>query len=591
MTGTFGEADHTYGDTTGTFGALEELSTGQGFGDCTFGSGTFGEPCPEPPTPGIDLINIIETDGRIFQLPIEQPYSFIADTGQIPIGRRAATRTPMIGQTGVHVRIRFIQAEERLPTYTGLQATHTDYLNVIADYPTYHDIITDPDLGTDIDYDITCFVAGINITRGRQGLFDDIDAGTCSITLIDQLGLFDPRWEDTLLGPGRRIRTGTWLTVELYRQPNGHRCGPASPTPGPATSPPKRHDRRNHRHRLLTGLATAHVTGPVAQQRTGERIQDLLINYWQSTWGNWTIPAGTTPLYAETIEDDTALDLIRAAAQVDDGRIYIDAAGNFRYETGDWRDNRTNKAVILGRGATDFLEGTISICTYDRIKFGSASYTDLLDDFLVYDDMTICVGDGTMPIVCGGYFTSADIADDVTNEIVIEYQPAGDSTDTVRYSATDSESIARYGKRGFARSDLTPVDGGVLQTLADTLLDRWKTGDATVTEIGVDLLREGLGTNVLIGLQSGDRLVTVDEIPSEVGAPERWAVSTSEVMSIQWNLGPTQFTLAITLDQLRASRPTTEPEEEGAFLHDINNTDRTAATTGPAHPAAALNSA
>ena len=129
------------------------------FGTGDFGGGTFGTPAE------YTTINVIHEDGTVTAEDFTRPHAWLPDG------------------TGYRVRIRFVQADEGLPTYNGLRAHYPTYTDVVAAFSDYIAIVLSTELGVDIDYDISCFVTGTSIQSGRNGLFDVIDAATAKITL------------------------------------------------------------------------------------------------------------------------------------------------------------------------------------------------------------------------------------------------------------------------------------------------------------------------------------------------------------------------------------------------------------------------
>lgn len=498
------------------------------------------------------VLKVLEPDGSVHD-SADVPHSFLADG------------------TGVRVRMRFIQATEALATYDGLRAKYATYNAVKAAYASYQLIPQDTTLGVTVDFDITCMVTGTQCKLGRSGLFDDIEASTMGVSILDPLGIFDPRATNTTFGPGRRVRTGTWVRVELYRAgawvalftgltDKWTRRVPADSDPEVSVNATD----------FFAGLASARINTTLAEATTSARITTLANATWSTLWGITRIATGSTLLFATTVTDGIALDLMRAAAAVEDGRVYVAADGALVFENGTWRDARNAKLVALGPGATEY-EGQITVCTYDSIALGYADYAAVKTYFLVYNDMHLCAtapGVLPRPTVCATAMSVEDESDDVVNEVVLEWGPENAITgyvaatgDVVRgntppkevHSARDTVSIARFGVRQKKRSDLQPKVSTVLDTLAGKWLARWKYAEATVNELSFNLLVETGATDALATMKSGDLLQVVDKIPAHDIEPEQWTVTTAEVMGMTWNLTPSTFALDLMLDEVVAT--------------------------------------
>jgi hypothetical protein len=497
-------------------------------------------------------LKILEPDGSVTDAVNDLPHSFLPDG------------------TGMRVRMRFIQSVEALATYDGLRAKHASYTAVKTAYAMYSLIPQDTTLGLTVDFDITCMVAGVQVQTGRSGLFEDIEAGTTTVSIIDPLGIFDPRSTDTSFGPGRRVRSGTWVRVELYRAgawvalftgltDKWDRRVPADAEPEVSVNATD----------FFASLATARVNTTLAEATTSVRTTTLANLTWSTLWGVTRIAVGTTVLFATTVTDGISLDLMRAAAAVEDGRVYIAADGALVFENGTWRSNRVSKVVALGPGAPEY-EGQVTVCTYASIALGFENYTALKTYFLVYADMKLCATAGGVtprPTVCATALTITDESDDVVNEVVLEWGPENaivgyvtGTGDVVRsntppkeiHSARDPESVARFGVRQKKRSDLQPKVSTVLDALAVKMLDRWKYAEATVSALTIDLNAERDATTLLASMKSGDLMQVVDKIPAHDVEPEQWTVTTAEVMGMTWNLTPSTFALDLTLDEVVA---------------------------------------
>ena len=175
--------------------------------------------------------------------------------------------------------------------------------------------------------------------------------------------------------------------------------------------------------------------------------------------------------------------LIEAAAAVDDGRIYVNANGDFIFEDDAWRYGRDVQVVFLGRGAArlpDERKRPLRLQD-DRDVVGllqqrGRRLLHLRRHETVREHRA---GERAADRLRYRVFEAADSAEDVVNEIILGYTPAAGGT-VVNYSAIDAESIAGYGKRGYRRDDLTPkTPAPLLNDLAEMLLSRSRSAYAS----------------------------------------------------------------------------------------------------------------
>jgi len=495
----------------------------------------------------------LEPDGTTRLNPSGAPTSFLPDG------------------SGLQIVMRFIQSAEGIPTYAGLVSHFATYSAVLAAYPSYADIQTDANLAIDYDIDIACMVTGCSVRNGRNGLFADLQAASCEVSVYDPHGLFDPRSIDTILGPGRRVRAGTWVRVSVM--PHGTSAWVAMFTGLVDTwdrniTPEDATDVRVACSDFFEGIAAAAYTGTTVVQLTGARVNALLALAWQSAWGITSVAAGTVNLDARTIDHEVTLDLIKAAAAVEDGRAFIAPDGTFMFQDGTWGGNRHPVVTFLGAGA-DVFETTLHDCNYGYIAAFVPSYAEVLNDYLVYADLATCAptgaGGATVPTVCTSKMVASDSGDDVVNDVTLEYTapapPVGfvaktntkvNASAPTLFNAQDLASQARYGIRSMRRGDLTPnTPSAVLPTLANTLVQRWKDGDATVTSVDVDLGAVGGNAAAIVTAMFAGVLVNmVDLVPGASGQAGEWMVSTAEVSAMAWNMNPDRFTVSLDLDEI-----------------------------------------
>lgn len=499
------------------------------------------------------MLSTLEPDGTLTTNLDEHATSFLPDG------------------SGFRVRARFIQAGEGLITYNGLASTVASYTAVLARYPTYNDILIDSSLAVANDVDLACLVTGVRFGNGRTGLFNDIEAATCSVSITDRTGILDPRLVDTPLGPGRRVRSGTWLRIEVVPPQGAWRSmftGLVSTWSRTITAGEVSSEVTIEASDFFEPLANANVSGAMIAQLPGARVTTVLQGRWSGAWGPTSIANGVESLDARTLDDVAVLAHIKAAAVLEDGRAFIAPDGTFTFQARTWRSARSSRVNLLGEGALEFT-GAFVICTYGTIASTQGTYNALPVTFLTYDDMRICqAGAGVVPLprVCTTSITAADTGDDVVNHVRLSYQPPNvtivgyttgtgveapvASTPAVDYEYQDNDSINRYGERVLERSDLQPLAPANLTTLAASLVSRWSRGDATVTAATVDFTAEPAAVPFMLPLFPGDLVNVVEVMPEIVAGATQFLVSVAEIASMQWNLTPETFDVQLTLDTI-----------------------------------------
>jgi hypothetical protein len=505
------------------------------------------------PHGGVDVLVTLEPDGTVTENPTGDPTAWLPDG------------------SGFRVVMRFIQAIEGVPTYTGLRTTYARYTDVLNAYPTYNAMQTDPALAINYDVDIACMLTGCTVRNGKSGVFTEIQAATADLSIYDPNGLFDPRSTNTVLGPGRRVRAGTWVQV-IVRPVLTSSWVPMFTglvdTWSRNIVPEGASDVRVECSDFFTALGSAGYSGAVAQELTDARANRLITPAWQSSWGTVSLATGTVTLDARTFDNEQTIDQLKASAAVEDGRVFVAPNGTFTFQTATWRQGRNAEVTFLGLGASEFLPSMLA-CTYNRVATFIPNYGVVLHDFLTYNDLLTCNAamiTTRVPTVCASKMSAEDSADDVVNDVSLEYSapqtPIGYTAKTnvavnpnapIVYRAQDTASQMRYGIRSIRRGDLTPLaHATVLPPLAQRWVTRWKDGDATITAVEVDIAAEGGNTaRVLTSVFAGDLVNVVDLVPGP-NATDAWAVSSAEIAGASWNINPERFTVAFTLDELRA---------------------------------------
>jgi len=199
------------------------------------------------------------------------------------------------------------------------------------EHPTLGRLDTGGVLAGDIATDITAFVAGYSIVRGRSSELDDIDPGTCNLELLNHDGRFLP---DAFAGgtagpygvgnvaPGRRIEVAEdghtvfagW-TGDLTL---GYRPGDESASWDAADS--------------LAGLPSFSEWTATAGQRPGERLAAVL-DRPEVDWGpNRNLDAGVNTLQGDFVSwGSSVLNYCQLVAGSDLGRFFASRADTLTF--------------------------------------------------------------------------------------------------------------------------------------------------------------------------------------------------------------------------------------------------------------------
>jgi hypothetical protein len=265
---------------------------------------------------------------------------------------------------------------------------------------------------------LTSSTKNISIKRGRNINRDTYEAGTCSVTVYDPSGNFNPQNVSSpyygYLTPLRKLRiSATYGGVEYFL------------FSGYTTDYIYSYDQAENvsyvvinasdAFRLFNSAAITTVTDQVAGQDTGTRINKILDTV-QFPTGMRTIDTGNTNTQADPATRRTALAAIQNCETVEQGAFYLDAKGNVIFKN---RSNTTSSAY----GSTISFNQTGGI-PYRNLKFA-------FDDKLIINQASVTRIGGTTQT-------------NTNSSSVATYFPHSITyTDLVAETDTDCDNIAK----------------------------------------------------------------------------------------------------------------------------------------------------
>ena len=215
----------------------------------------------------------------------------------------------------IRVLMRFETGEDRYPTFGGVKSDFASFQAVIDDTvpSTFQQLTLYQTGGWAADYEVTCDVTQVSTARGRNVLWDSIDTGTFDIELRDEVGYYDPRATHTPFGPGRRIRAGIRVEVDLDIGYGWFPIGVGFVDSWEYDVSPEKNTPSTAKVRAADGFGhLATCVGPVVSpigggERMAERINRILDHAdWPPSWGDRRLETGIIALQPTTLGGGSA---------------------------------------------------------------------------------------------------------------------------------------------------------------------------------------------------------------------------------------------------------------------------------------------
>lgn len=272
--------------------------------------------------------------------------------------------------------------------------------------------------------DVSTYAESVSVRRGKARVLDNQQAGTCSVTLDNSDGRFDPSnasgpYYPNVL-PMRRIRIRATYSATVYGLFSGFIESWPQPYGGIALA-----------HTSISGvdafkvLNLQKVTATYSQELSSDRVTDVLDDLgWPAA--DRSIDTGNTTVQASTLAADNPLSHLLTVGESENGLLYIDRDGKLR---------------LISRG--NLVGGLLDTTNY---TFGEAPSEKTYEDDVVvtYDDA------------------------DIWNEISVSSQ--GVTTQV----SSDATSQAQYLKRDLSKTGLLLTSTTEQKAYADFLLASYK---------------------------------------------------------------------------------------------------------------------
>lgn len=340
--------------------------------------------------------------------------------------------------------------------------------------------------------DLTPNVRQITITRGRNVIRDQYEAGTAVIKVLDPNSYFNPQNTASpyygYLTPLRKIRvSATTATTQKFLYS------------GYTTEYRYYYDQAEQMgyvdiycsdaFRLFQLSQVTTVTDTPAGQDTGTRIGKILdmISFPSSMR---TIQTGNSNCIADPATNRTALAALKNAEFSEQGAAYIDGSGNYIFK------NRNSVVSSIAATPIEFNQTT-------GIPYRSLVYA--FDDKLIINQVQITRYGGTMQF------------------------------------AENTASAIRYFPHGYNQSDLViDTDANALNIARTYCATRAET-TIRIDAMTVDLLDPAVPTDTMLGLDyfTNCKITNVQPDGSTI-------VKTLQVQGLAWNITPNAMSVTVT---------------------------------------------
>jgi len=340
--------------------------------------------------------------------------------------------------------------------------------------------------------DLTPDVRQITITRGRNVIRDQYEAGSCVVRVLDPLSYFNPQNTSSpyygYLTPLRKIRVSAttattqkflfsgYTTEYRYTYPQGQETGYVDIYVSDA-------------FRLFQLSQVTTVTDSPAGQDTGTRIGKILdmISFPSSMR---TIATGNSNCIADPATNRTALAALKNAEFSEQGAAYIDGSGNYIFK------NRNSVVSSIAATPIEFNQTT-------GIPYKNLVYA--FDDKLIINQAQMTRYGGTMQF------------------------------------AENTASAIRYFPHGYNQTDLViDTDANALNIARTYVATRAET-TIRIDAMTVDLLDPAVPTDTMLGLDyfTNCKITNVQPDGSTI-------VKTLQVQGLAWNITPNAMSVTVT---------------------------------------------
>jgi hypothetical protein len=354
-------------------------------------------------------------------------------------------------------------------------------------------------------YEISDFVTGVSVRRGRTRVTDSFDTGTATIQLIDRTGLLNPDNTSSPLNgwvlPLRQIRITATIDGTEHSLFNGY-TGRYSYDYQQGINAAFISIECNDAFRILNLATITTVTGAADNQDTGTRIGQIL-----STSGVpnsiVSLDTGTSNLGDDPAVERTVLEAVQQAETSELGAFYISADGIFTFKSRHNVQKLASGEVV----STIYFDDTGTVG--GAIPFVEVSQS--FDDEQVYNDVTVVDENGNIE-----NFT------DATSEAAY-FQRSLEKSGTLIRTAAEAADHATF-LLAFRKDPFVVIDSITVSPLA--------LSTTQATSIIVAELLEPISVSKQYGADIFTRTLTLQGVEHDI-SPSTWTtrLSTAEPVS------------------------------------------------------------
>ena len=348
-------------------------------------------------------------------------------------------------------------------------------------------------LGGEIYEDVTTYVRGISIRRGRSRRLDRFQTGTATVMFDNRSRAFDPSYTSSpyagnikprrpiIISVGNEfLFTGLIEDWNLEYDLTGDSQAVAACVDGFV---------------LLAGAELAAHTA--SAQSSGERVSAVL-DRTEVSWpaGARDIATGSQALQADTVDSGTnVLSYLEKVQQTESGALFIDADGVLTF-----RGSNTPSAAIRPVVFTNVLNDP-----------DLSGYTD---PDTSYNDPVV---DYSKPGIPGTLIPFREIAVEYGTETLFNRVTLSRDGSSTVATANDLTSQAEFGVATLSADNLLFASDDQLEPMSSFLVNRYGTPQVRIRQIGLDITNNP-EASTLLDLEFGD-VVRCRFKPNGIGEP------------------------------------------------------------------------
>jgi hypothetical protein len=375
-------------------------------------------------------------------------------------------------------------------------------------------------LGGTLFQDVTQYVRGVSVRRGRSRRLDKFQTGAATVTLDNTLRVFDPEYAGSpyagQIQPRRPIQitdgvnylfTGLIEDWNLDYSLNRDSIATALCVDG------------------FTLLASSELAGFTASATLpGARISEIL-DRPEVSWpaGSRDLAPGSQQLQLDTVTAGIeALNYLQIVEETEAGALFVASDGVLTF-----RGSNTPSAAYADLVFTNGNEGVDT--PYDSLTTG-------------YDAPTVAYAFDAIP---GTFVAFNEIGVEYGTETLHNRVVIGRANSATTAAADDTTSQAAYGVSTLSRTELLFASDDQLEGMAEYLVNRYGEPQVRIRTLGVDVRNSPVSTQ-LLALEFGD-VVRVRFTPNGIGAPIDQYVT---IEGIAHEVSPTRHQMTFQFERI-----------------------------------------